>query len=89
MGDQNMEPSFNVDWSEESPLVERDPGASCDMEVGESTSRYDDLSFPAFTHKLHLQILPHHTEHCKGFDGPMFFRLGDPNVHFHAAAAQS
>ena len=38
---------------------------------------------------MHLQILPNDREHREGFDVPTTFRLGDPNVHFHAAAAKS
>jgi len=70
-------------------MDERDPGAPLDMGIGESTMRYDDFSHPTFVQKLHLQILPNDREHREGFDVPSTFRLGDPNVHFHAAAAKS
>ena len=81
MGDQNMESFSDADWSGESLMDERDPGAFWDMEIGESTVRYDDFSHPAFVQKLRLQILPNDREHREGFDVPTIF--------FHAAAAKS
>ena len=50
--------------------------------------RYDDFTHWAFVQKLHRQILPNDEEHREGFDTPTDFRIGDPNVHFHAAAAK-
>ena len=70
-------------------MDEGDPSAPWNMDVGERTMRYDDFSHLAFTKKLHRQILPNDTEHREGFDVPTTFRLGDPNVHFHAATAKS
>ena len=54
----------------------------------QNTRRYDDFTHRAFVQKLHLQILPNDEEHREGFDTPTDFRIGDPNVHFHAAAAK-
>ena len=85
MGDQPMEALDDVDWSDDSHM-ECDPGASWDMVTEESTRRYEDFTHPAFVKKLHLQILPNDWEHSEGFDTPTTFRIGDPNVHFHAAA---
>ena len=50
--------------------------------------RYDDFSHWAFVQKLRLQVLPNDEEHREGFDVPADFRIGDPNVHFQAAAAK-
>ena len=38
--------------------------------------------------KLYRQILPNDDKHREGFDTPTDLRIGDPNVHFHAAAAK-
>ena len=53
-----------------------------------SADRCADFSHAAFVCKLRLQILPNDREHREGFDIPTNFRIGNPNVHFHAAAAQ-
>ena len=89
MGDKAMATLGDADWSEESHMDECDPGAPLDMVAEVSTRRYDDFTHWAFVHKLHLQILPNDKEHREGFDTPTTFRIGDPNVHFHAAAAKS
>ena len=36
-----------------------------------------------------MEILPNDEEHREGFDNGVDFRIGDPNVHFRAAAAKS
>ena len=88
MGDQTMATLDDADWSEESHMDECDSGAPLDI-VGEAnTRRYDDFTHQAFVQKLRLQILPNDEEHREGFDTPTDFRIGDPNVHFHAAAAK-
>jgi len=46
------------------------------------------FSHGAFVQKLRLQILPNDEEHREGFDVPTDFCIGDPNVHFQAAAAK-
>ena len=88
MGDQAMATLDDADWSDESHMDECDPGALLDMVAEVSTRRYDDFTHWAFVQKLHLQILPNDREHREGFDTPTTFRIGDPNVHFHAAAAK-
>ena len=85
----HMEPISDADWSGEWLMDQGDPAAPWDMDVSERTMRYDDFSHLAFTKKLHRQILPNDSEHREGFDVPTTFRLGDQNVHFHAAAAKS
>ena len=89
VGDQHMEPLSDADWSGESFTDEGDPAAPCDTDVGGITMRYGNFSHHDFTFKLHRQILPNDTEHREEFDIPSIFRLGDPNVHFHAAAAKT
>ena len=89
MGDQDMATLGDADWSEESHMDECDPGAPVNMVAEESTRRYDDFTHLEFVQKLHLQILPNDWEHREGFDTPTTFRIGDPNVHFNAAAAKS
>ena len=89
MGDLAMATLDDADWSEESHMDECDPGAPLDMVAEVHTRRYDDFTHWAFVQKLHLQILPNDWEHREGFDTPYTdFRIGDPNVHFHAAAAK-
>ena len=43
IGDQNMEPISDADWSGESLMDEGDPAAPTDMDVGERTMRYEDF----------------------------------------------
>ena len=42
-----------------------------------------------FAYKLKVQILPNDQENRGEFDNGVDFRIGDPNVHFRAAAAKS
>ena len=77
-----------ADWSEDSHMDECDPGAPLDFVAEAGAHRYDDFSHGAFVHKLRLQILPNDEEHREGFDNPTDFRIGDPNIHFQAAAAK-
>ena len=88
MCDQNMTTFDDADWSEDSHMDECDPGAPLDFVAEASAHRYADFSHGAFVHKLRLQILPNDEEHREGFDNPTDFRIGDPNVHFQAAAAK-
>ena len=88
MCDQNMTTFDDADWSEDSHMVECDPRAPLDLVAEASAHRYADFSHGAFVHKLRLQILPNDEEHREGFDVPTDFRIGDPNVHFQAAAAK-
>ena len=91
MGDQAMATLDDADWSEESHMDECDPGAGCPVGHGgwgERSSIWWFYSLGVCPLKLHLQILPNDREHREGFDAPITFRLGDPNVHFHAAAAK-
>ena len=69
-------------------MNECDPGAPLDMVAEVSARRYDDFTNWAFVQTLQLQILPNDREHREGFDAPTTFRVGDPSVHFHAAAAK-
>ena len=82
MGDQDMATFDDADWSEESHMDECDPGAPLDIVAEASNRRYDDFSHWAFVQKLRLQVLPNDEEHREDF------RIGDPNVHFQAAAAK-
>ena len=82
MGDQDMATFDDADWSEDSRMDECDPGAPLDVVDEASAHRYADFSHAAFVYKLRLQ------EHREGFDNPTDFRIGDPNVHFQAAAAK-
>ena len=88
MGDQDMATFDDADWSEDSRMDECDPGATLDVVAEASADRYADFSHAAFVYKLRLQILPNDEEHREGFDNPTDFRIGDPNVHFRAAAAK-
>ena len=87
MGDQDMAPFDDADWSEDSHMEECDPGAP--LAVQASSDRYPDYSQASFAYKLRLQILPNDKEHQEDFDPGVDFRIGDPNVHFRAAAAKS
>ena len=87
MGDQDMATFDDADWSEDSRMDECDPGAP--LAVQASSDRYPDYSHASFAYKLRVQILPNDEEHREGFDNGVDFRIGDPNVHFRAAAAKS
>ena len=84
MGDQDMVLTGDADWSQDSPMDESSPV------VAVRAQRYDDLDHMEFASHLRLQILPNDWEnsYSDGFDLPSRFCIGDPNVHFHAAAAQ-
>ena len=88
MVDQDMKTFDDADWSEDSHMDECDPGAPLDIVAEVSAQRYADFSHGALVQKLRLQILPNDEEHREGFDVPTDFRIGDPNVHFQAAAAK-
>ena len=86
MGDQEI--TFaDVDWSEDSHMEECDPGAPLTEQA--SSGRNPDYTHEDFAHKLKVQILPNDQENCGEFDVATDFRIGDPNVHFRAAAAMS
>ena len=85
---QDMATFDDADWSEDSRMDECDPGALLEVVAEASADRYADFSHAAFAYKLRLQILPNDEEHREGFDHGTVFRIGDPNVHFHAAAAK-
>jgi len=87
MGDQDMATFDDADWSEDSRMDECDPGAPLADQA--SSDRYPDYSHASFAYKLRVQILPNDEEHREGFDNGVDFRIGDPNVHFRAAAAKS
>ena len=88
MVDQDMTTFDDADWSVDSHMDEYDPGAPMDFVAEARAQRYADFSHGAFVQKLRLQILPNDEEHREGFDVPTDFRIGDPNVHFQAAAAK-
>ena len=88
MGDQDMATFDDVDWADDTCMDECDLGAPLNLVAEASADRYADFSHAAFVNKLRLQILPNDLENCEGFDKPTDFRIGDPNVHFHAAAAK-
>ena len=86
MGDQ--ETMFaTADWSEDSHMEECDPGAP--LTVQTSSGRNPDYTHEDFVHKLKVQILPNDQENSGEFDVGVDFRIGDPNVNFRAAAANS
>ena len=86
MGDQEI--TFaDVDWSEDSHMEECDPGAPLTEQA--SSGRNPDYTHEDFAHKLKVQILPNDQENRGEFDVGTDFRIGDPNVHFRAAAAMS
>ena len=86
MGDQEI--TFaDVDWSEDSYMEECDPGAPLTEQA--SSVRNPDYTHEDFAHKLKVQILPNDQENRGEFDVGTDFRIGDPNVHFRAAAARS
>ena len=87
MGDQDMATFDDADWSEDSNMVECDPGAPLADQA--SSDRYPDYSHASFAYKLKVQILPNDQENRGEFDIGVDFRIGDPNVHFRAAAAKS
>ena len=68
-------------------MVECDPGAPLADQA--SSDRYPDYSHESFAYKLKVQILPNDQENRGEFDIGVDFRIGDPNVHFRAAAAKS
>ena len=68
-------------------MDECDPGAPLADQA--SSDRYPDYSHASFAYKLRVQILPNDEEHREGLDNGVDFRIGDPNVHFRAAAAKS
>ena len=87
MGDQDMATFDTADWSEDSNMGECDPGAPL---IDQATSdRYPDYPHASFAYKLKVQILPNDQENRGEFDNGVDFRIGDPNVHFRAAAAKS
>ena len=88
MGDQDMTTFDEADWSEDFRMDECDPDATLDVAAEAGEGRYADFSHEAFVYKLRLQILPNDAEHREDFDNPTDFRIGDPNVHFRAAAAK-
>ena len=88
MGDQDMATFDDADWSEDSRMDECDPGAPLEVVAEASADRYPDYSHASFVYKLRLQILPNDEENREGFDYGTDFRIGDPNVHFQAAAAK-
>ena len=86
MGDQDI--AFDdADWSEDSNMGECDPGAP--LTVQASSDRNPDHTHAEFAYKLKVQILPNDQENRGEFDNGVDFRIGDPNVHFRAAAAKS
>ena len=86
MGDQDI--AFDdADWSEDSNMGEYDPGAP--LTVQASSDRNPDHTHADFAYKLKVQILPNDQENRGEFDNGVDFRIGDPNVHFRAAAAKS
>ena len=85
---KNLQKRLRHKCCHKSHMDECDPGAPLDIVAEASARRYDDFSHWAFVQKLHLQILPNDEEHREGFDIPTDFRIGDPNVHFQAAAAK-
>ena len=86
MGDQEI--AFdNADWSEDSNMDECDPGAPLSDQA--SSDRNPDYTHAEFAYKLKVQILPNDQENSGEFDVGVDFRIGDPNVHFRAAAAKS
>ena len=87
MGDQDMATFDDADWSEDSCMDECDPGALLANQA--SSDRYPDYSHASFAYKLRVQILPNDNENRGDFDNGVDFRIGDPNVHFRAAAAKS
>ena len=87
MGDQGMATFDDADWSEDSNMGECDPGAP--LAVLASSDRYPDYTHASFAYKLKVQILPNDQENRGEFDIGVDFRIGDPNVHFRAAAAKS
>ena len=87
MGDQDMATFDDADWSEDSCMDECDPGALLANQA--SSDRYPDYSHASFARKLRVQILPNDNENRGEFDNGVDFRIGDPNVHFRAAAAKS
>ena len=87
MGDQDMATFDNADWSEDSNMGECDPGAPLTDQA--SSDRYPDYTHASFAYKLKVQILPNDQENRGEFDNGVDFRIGDPNVHFRAAAAKS
>ena len=86
MGDQDI--AFDdADWSEDLNMGECDPGAP--LTVQASSDRNPDHTHADFAYKLKVQILPNDQENRGEFDNGVDFRIGDPNVHFRAAAAKS
>ena len=62
----------------------------CDpLTVQTSSGRNPDYTHDDFVHKLKVQILPNDKENQGEFDVGVDFRIGDPNVNFRAAAAES
>ena len=86
MGDQDIALD-DADWSEDSNMGECDPGAP--LTVQASSNRNPDHTHADFAYKLKVQILPNDQENRGEFDNGVDFRIGDPNVHFRAAAAKS
>ena len=86
MGDQDVALD-EADWSEDSNMGECDPGAPLTVQAG--SNRNPDHTHADFAYKLKVQILPNDQENRGEFDNGVDFRIGDPNVHFRAAAAKS
>ena len=63
------------------------PGAP--LTVQACSNRNPDHTHADFAYKLKVQILPNDQENRGEFDNGVDFRIGDPNVHFRAAAAKS
>ena len=68
-------------------MDECDPGAPLTDQA--SSDRNPDYTHADFAYKLKVQILPNDQENRGEFDVGVDFRIGDPNVHFRAAAAKS
>ena len=47
------------------------------------------LSYKELRSKLEVQVLPNDDRERQCFDIPVWFELGDPNVHYHAPEARS
>ena len=88
MGDQDMATFDDADWSEDSCMDECDPGAPA-RRSGLALIGILIIHMRPLHTSFVCKILPNDNENRGDFDNGVDFRIGDPNVHFRAAAAKS
>ena len=89
--DAEMGSGSEVDYGSISDgSMEADPNAApTGMDWDKEGTIYTALSYKELRSKLEIQVLPSDDRERQCFDIPVWFELGDPNVHYNAPAARS